>query len=123
MSIDWKEEIEWCISHAKKSVDIDQITRHKDYTSKELLKNAPSNLVQKLMEVLHTNILDSFGDEKDYARVLLKNLESKHGYTPDRSQQSSSPSITINIPSSLMPREVRNITDQESDNQKLIEHE
>lgn len=105
--VDWMEEIDWCIAKATSDrvLDADQVTRYKEYTTVELFENAEASAVQKLKEVIHCNILDAVPAE-DRAKVLIKNLESKHSY---KSTGSSMPNVTINIPTNLLPAECGNV--------------
>lgn len=122
--VKWKEEIEWCISRAKGSpgeekdaqgntmfvhyIDIDQLTRLKPYTTQELLSNAPKDSVEKLKEVIHTNILNyASNDPKEYARLLAQNLKSKHGYTDRVDMTSKGDKLVININPALLPNELK----------------
>lgn len=108
---DWKAEVSWCIAKAGGGdyVDVDELTRDKLYSSSLLREHAPKELLSKLDEILHANMLKlGRANPQLMDKIIMQNLKSKHGYTERVDMTSKGEKVSIVLPPNLLPKELTN---------------
>ena len=112
---DWEAEVTWCISRASSPyedslyIDLDELLKHKPYPASTLREHAPKELLSKLDEILHANMLKlGRANPALMDKIIMQNLKSKHGYTERVDMTSKGEKVTIALPENLLPKELTN---------------